>query len=380
MVSKVSFGAVSRHWHSVFNAFLDHKRRSSRNPVPLLLILSSEESIIYSLQTKSKVSEIEFPKSCTWRCYGSCYDWLVTVDERLIITLSNPFKKVSSISLPHFDVLSIVNYRYQIVKVVLSDDPLLHPDDYLVVIIYNPHNRLAILKSGQKYWTHIETGEVGFTDVIFHKSLVYAIGQWNSFGFIDVSGLRSGETSWSPKFKLLVPDNRYTRSYLVESSMGNLYCIQRSVRNYDLLNSRGMIYFEGPRCINDPEVLSEVGTPCFTKRFRVFKLVLDDENGELLEKKEVNHMDGDIVFVGNNGTLAVSALDFPEGQPDSIYFTDDNFTDEVQYEPFGPQDNGIFHLKHINFEKYYQFKSSDKDHPPYIWILAPDHFKLTLSN
>ncbi|KAL4296671.1 hypothetical protein GQ457_12G021810 [Hibiscus cannabinus] len=73
-----------------------------------------------------------------------------------------------------------------------------------------------------------------------------------------------------------------------------------------------MIYFEGPRSINDPEVLSELNSPCFTKRFRVLKLVLDDENGELLGKTVVNHMDGDIVFVGNNGTLAVSALDFLE--------------------------------------------------------------------
>ncbi|PPD78388.1 hypothetical protein GOBAR_DD24682 [Gossypium barbadense] len=38
------------------------------------------------------------------------------------------------------------------------------------------------------------------------------------------------------------------------------------------------------------------------------------------------------------------------------------------YEPFGPRDIGIFHLKDGSLEKYYQFKSSHKDLPPYIWI------------
>ncbi|KAK8505237.1 hypothetical protein V6N13_045685 [Hibiscus sabdariffa] len=115
-----------------------------------------------------------------------------------------------------------------------------------------------------------------------------------------------------------------------------------------------------------------------TKRFDVFKLIFDEKNGNLLGKKEVHHIDGDIVFVGDNKTLAVSALDFPEGQPNSIYFTDDYFYNA--YEPFGPRDIGIFHLKDKSFGKYYQFKSSHKDLPPYIWIWPPVDFKPTLKS
>ncbi|KAK8547919.1 hypothetical protein V6N13_123342 [Hibiscus sabdariffa] len=125
-IAQVQFGAVSRHWHSVFKTFLDYRRQA--NPVPLLLIPSKK---IYSLQAKSKVSEIEFSKPYAWRCCGSCYGWLATIDDSLIMTLSNPFKKAHSILLPRLDFL-----RYGIFKVILSDDPLLHPDSYVVIIIY----------------------------------------------------------------------------------------------------------------------------------------------------------------------------------------------------------------------------------------------------
>ncbi|KAL4326419.1 hypothetical protein GQ457_11G003810 [Hibiscus cannabinus] len=359
-ISQVQFGAVSRHWHSVFNTFLDYRRQI--NPVPLLLIPSKKSTTkrkLYSLQAKSKVSEIEFPKPYTWRCCGSCYGWLATVDDSLIITLSNPFEKVSSINLPRFDLLRIeyTPCQNQISKVFLSDDPLFHPDNYVVIIIYCVVNRLAIHKSGQKNWIYIDKDQDHFTDVIFHKSLVYAAGNLSHLVSFDLNG----ETSRPPKLKVFVRPNFSTnRSYLVKSSMENLYSIHR-YRNldYDLEDD-------------------EIDTPDTTDMFKVFKLVLDDESGELVEKRKVNHIDGDIVFLGDNQSLSVSALDFPQGQPNSIYFTDDIF--ELGYSLFGPQDIGIFHLKDKSFEKYYQFKSSHKDLPPYIWILPHGRLKSTLSN
>ncbi|TYJ25070.1 hypothetical protein E1A91_A07G023700v1, partial [Gossypium mustelinum] len=279
-ISRVQFGAVSRYWHSLFNTFLDIKRRSSTNLVPMLMIPSKKSATkrkIYSLQAKSKIAEIEFPKPYTWRYCGSYYGWLATVDESFNITLSNPFENLS-IHLPQFDSMAYDSghYTYKILKVVLSDDPLLHPNDFVVVIIYSVYGRLAFYRPRQENWIYMDVDEDQslFLDILFHKGLVYAI---------------------------------------------------------------------------------------------FFKLILDDENGKLLEKKEVDSIDGDIVFVGDNKTLAVSVLDFPEGQPNSIYFTDD-FIDRDTYEILGPRDIGIFHLKDGSLKKYYQFKSSYKDLSPYIWI------------
>ncbi|TYH14692.1 hypothetical protein ES288_A06G240800v1 [Gossypium darwinii] len=338
-ISQVQFGAVSKYWHSLFNTFLDIKRQLSTNLVPMLMIPSKKRTTkrkLYSLQAKSKIAEIEFLKPYTWRYCGSCYGWLVTVDESFNITLSNPFKNLS-IHLPQFDSMAYDSghYTYKILKVVLSDDPLLHPNNFVVVVIYSVYGRLAFYRPCQENWIYIDVNEDQslFLDILFHKGLVYAIGHYNNLVWFDVNGIKDDESSKPPKLNTLVPkirrlENHSFRVYLVKSSMGNLYSIHKHL---------------------------------------VFKLILDNENGKLLEKKEVESIDGDKVFVGDNKTLAVSALNFPEGQPNSIYFTDD-FIDRDAYEILGPRDIGIFHLKDGSLEKYYQFKNSHKDLSPYIWI------------
>ncbi|KAG4166720.1 hypothetical protein ERO13_A13G150700v2 [Gossypium hirsutum] len=355
-ISLVQFGAVSKYWHSLFNTFLDIKRRSSTNLVPMLMIpfkKSATKRKIYSLQAKSKIAEIEFPKPYTWRYCGSCYGWLATVDESFNITLSNPFENLS-IRLPQFDSMAYDSghYTYKILKVVLSEDPLLHPNNFVVVVIYSVYGRLAFYRPCQENWIYMDVDEDQslFLDILFHKGLVYAIGHYNNLVWFDVNGVEDDESSKPPKLNTLVPtilrlENYSHRAYLVRSSMGNLYSIHKHLKFEEV----------GERSVHS------------IKKFTVFKLILDDENSRLLEKKEVQSIDGDIVFVGDNRTLAVSALDFPEGQPNSIYFTDD-FIDTDTYEPFGPRDIGIFHLKDGSLEKYYQFKSSHKDLPPYIWI------------
>ncbi|EOX93025.1 Uncharacterized protein TCM_001881 [Theobroma cacao] len=70
--------------------------------------------------------------------------------------------------------------------------------------------------------------------------------------------------------------------------------------------------------------------------FKIFKLVLDDQSGELLEEKEVKNVDGDVAFVGDHHSVIVSTLDCPETQLHSIYFTNDHFIATI-YWPLGPQ-------------------------------------------
>ncbi|TYI31589.1 hypothetical protein ES332_A05G461200v1 [Gossypium tomentosum] len=324
-ISRVQFGAVSKYWHSLFNTFLDIKRRSSTNLI---------SNLISMLMIPSKKS-------------------VATVDESFNITLSNPFKNLS-IHLPQFDSMAYDSgpYTYKIQKVVLSDDPLLHPNNFVVVVIYSVYGRVAFYRPCQENWIYMDVDEDQslINDILFHKGLVYAIGEYNNLVSFDVNGVGDDESSKPPKLNTLVPkilklENYLHRVYLVKSSMGNLYSIHK---HFD---------FEkvGERMAH------------WTKKFTFFKLILDYENGKFLEKKEVESIDGDIVFVSDNNTLAVSALDFPRGQPNFIYFTND-FIDWDAYEVLSPRDIGIFHLKDGSLEKYYQFKSSHKDLFPYIWI------------
>ncbi|KAL4292025.1 hypothetical protein GQ457_14G005350 [Hibiscus cannabinus] len=242
----------------------------------LLLLIPSKKSStkgkLYSLQSKSKVSEIELPKLHTWR-----------IGDFTVLLM------VCSINLPQIDIeiFTISNYLFTVSKVVLSEDPLLYSDNYVVTIMYAPFYKLAVYRSCQKDWIYIDRDELnewGFKDIIFHKNICLC---------------------------------HKTFEHSV-SSMRNLY----SIRKY--------LDFERKEGIEADS----------TKRFGFFKLILDEGNGNLLGKKEANHIDGDII--------------------NSIYFTDDYFYSNA-YEPFDPRDIGIFHLKDKNFENYYQFKSSHED-------------------
>ncbi|KAK6284919.1 hypothetical protein POUND7_003871 [Theobroma cacao] len=358
----VQFGAVCKNWYSVFNDFLDSRRRSALNLVPMLVIptkKSNKNRKLYSLQAKAKICDIELPKSYGTRFCGSCYDWLAMVDENMIITLLNPFKDGITIDLPKIEVVKTSSYEYDIQKVILSVDPLSYPDNYVVVVIHGTHYRLAFYKSGQRDWIYLDKDFTLFTDVIFYRSLVYAIGNWNMIVSFDVNDSSLDDTLKPPKLKILVPadkwyqnlDNYSYKAYLVESSKGNLFSIKRDL-DFD----------------KDDNYL--------TKNFKIFKLILDDQSGELLEQKEVKNIDGDVVFVGDNRTLAISILDFPEAeQPNSIYFIDDLF-DMYAYQPYGPRDVGIFNIKDETLAEHYQFKPSHKNLSPYTWILPPVDFKL----
>ncbi|WRX22400.1 Domain unknown function DUF295 - like 10, partial [Theobroma cacao] len=192
-----------------------------------------------------------------------------------------------------------------------------------------------------------------FTDVIFYKNLAYAIGTRSLTISFDVNSF--DDSLKSPKVKILMSTHKrlgdyFARVYLVESSKGDLFSIKRIVG------------------VKDNHYSTH-----FTESFKVFKLILDDQSGELLEEKEVKNIHEDVVFVGYNQTLAVSILDFPEGKPNSIYFTDDCFI-ATGYWPTGSQlDNGFFNMKDGKMGIYYQFN------PLYNWkevCLSSKHLEL----
>ncbi|KAK8358062.1 hypothetical protein V6Z11_A05G459600 [Gossypium hirsutum] len=237
-ISRVQFGVVSKNWHSLFNIFLDIKRRSSPNLVPMLMVPSKKSATkrkVCSLQAKSKVSKIEFPKPYTRRYFGSCYGWIATVDKSFNITLSNPFKNLS-IHLPQFDSMAYDSgpYTYKIRKVVLSDDPLLHPNNFIVVVIYSVYGRVAFYRPCQENLIYMDVDEDQslISDILFHKGLVYAIGKYNNLVSFDVNGVEDDESSKPPKLNTLVPkvlklENYSHRVYIFKSSMGNLYSIHK---------------------------------------------------------------------------------------------------------------------------------------------------------
>jgi hypothetical protein len=45
---------------------------------------------------------------------------------------------------------------------------------------------LAFIKAGQKFWTFVDTKYRGFTNILFYKGLVYAVGRKNNIVSFDI--------------------------------------------------------------------------------------------------------------------------------------------------------------------------------------------------
>lgn len=133
-----------------------------------------------SLQVKAKICNIELQKSHTWRSCGSSYGWLVIIDKNMVISLLNPFKDRITIDFPEIEVPNpkATSHQYTIHKVILSINPLLHPNSYVVVVIHSIIGILAFYKAVQRSWIYLDDNLKAFIDIVFHKNLVYGIGNW----------------------------------------------------------------------------------------------------------------------------------------------------------------------------------------------------------
>ena len=56
--------------------------------------------------------------------------------------------------------------EYRIIKSVLSADPGVSPDHYVLMVIYGVEYKLAFIKSGDEDWTYIDNETSGF-DYLF---------------------------------------------------------------------------------------------------------------------------------------------------------------------------------------------------------------------
>ncbi|XP_059638190.1 uncharacterized protein LOC132280089 isoform X1 [Cornus florida] len=117
--------------------------------------------------------------------------------------------------------------------------------------------------------------------------------------------------------------------YLVESSSGDLFLVQRFV-DYDV----------------DDDFQHT------TDDFLVFKVLLQKINEKSWpEQVEVKSLGGD-TLLGDNRSICVSASKWPGCQPNSIYYTDD-YIDFKLHPLHGRHDIGIFNVENESFGMHY---------------------------
>ena len=157
---------------------------------------------------------------------------------------------------------------------------------------------LSLIRVGGFGWAN----EFGL--ILPSLGLVYAVTHRGSILCFDAKDGYSRRSRRS-KVKILAPKTDpptfSKREYLVKSSSGgDLFYVQR---NLDL-------------------------TLQHTNHFKVYKLLLDEQSGEVMDRIEEKSLGGDTFFVGTNYSKSFSistAAKFPGCQPNSIYFTPDYF-------------------------------------------------------
>ncbi|XP_059643412.1 probable F-box protein At1g44080 [Cornus florida] len=348
----VRFGAVCKPWQSVA---MGNKHKFVQNKfsrqVSFLLVPSRDNSderrSLYSI-THNKLYDFQLRVPYRKRLSGSSYGWLFTVKESLGVILMNPFSG-ATIELPpirveddEFDnILSEV--EFEVGKAALSVDPASSPNDYIVTAIYGGCLNLAFIRAGDEAWTRMDKKRFqGITDVMYYKGKIFAVDSSSAVLMIDVN--RSAGESKAPHVEVIAPEYRISeRTYLVESSGGDLLLVQRSLHFEDDLQHA-------------------------TDRIKVFKLLLEQFEQGWPMRVQVNNLGGDTLFLGENHSICVSASKWPGCQANSIYYTDD-YNRNLSYPASGRRDVGIFNVENGSFGTHYILDPSHNHMPPSIWIV-----------
>ncbi|KAI5349813.1 PREDICTED: F-box [Prunus dulcis] len=336
----IRVAAVCKQWRVSAKEYNRISQRWQRELLPMLLVPTATGSKgkpeLYNFPG-GETSDMELSVPCNMisMCHG--HGWLATMDvlekqltvrkskffwnqqleqrkqELWTITLVNPFRKAAEpIRLPRLDFCyensSVIQdldlFRKcglipkHIPKVILSEDPTLNPDSYMVVAVCRRYSTLAFTKGGRKYWTQLFT-PLGFMDAIFHKSQVLAV--------LDCGIILSVDdfNRWSVKTKYFNQEERFEsiadEAYLVESTKGDLLHVRRLPK--------------------DDHGGSE-------KRFMVYKLVFNERGGSV-QHVEMKSIGDEVMFLSENCSISVLASNFPQCQPNSIYYMDFRLRTEI---------------------------------------------------
>uniref|UniRef100_A0A7N0UDA8 KIB1-4 beta-propeller domain-containing protein n=1 Tax=Kalanchoe fedtschenkoi TaxID=63787 RepID=A0A7N0UDA8_KALFE len=207
-------------------------------------------------------------------------------------------------------------------------------EEDLSVTIINPFK----FKRNHHTSTRSPHFRVIFEDLVFHKGLVYATDARFMVVSIDIN-------SQPPQMRILKgpePFNlheKWAANYIAESTSGDLYAIRRRFEFEDMP----------------------------TKIFKVLKLEFHPESGDLIRYDEVNTLNGDAIFVGENYSVSFEASKFGGCLPNSIYFIDD-FWIGYRHMSNEVEDSGIYNVREKRVSRHYERDPNHRLKPPAIWV------------
>ncbi|KAL6187848.1 hypothetical protein ACLB2K_039243 [Fragaria x ananassa] len=326
-VDHLCFAKVCKEWESLskdYNKGTHHLREGKVLPIfwnsTDFHSKSEGHPGLQSISTEKRYNKIRLPLAYGKRCCGSSHGWLATVDLvglSLNITLVYPFKKsVAPICLPPLDFMIkssileedlnyyIINYKKYIPNVILSANPNLQPDNYLVIALYHCDTKLAFIKGGQEHWkdwVYLDRRQRCLHEVTFYKNQIFIVGSRGRIVSFDVNYCNVPRKR--PKAKRLTPPAPFrtyaANSYLVKSSKGDhLWHVRRLLSFCNVTNIHK-----------------------YREKFMVYKVMFDLKNGAVVQQVEVKSIGDEALFLGGGHSVSVLASNFPGCKPNSIYYT-----------------------------------------------------------
>ena len=134
-----------------------------------------KSNIAYTTSQKNRTHPVDFKFCFNKRCCGFSFGWLIMCEETLDLILFNPFSG-TVICLPSIIIDNEPDYNPdRVVKAILTKDPLLYPNDYMVVAIYSSYSRLCLMRVNDKSWTYsyLEPN-IPFKDITVYSDTLYA--------------------------------------------------------------------------------------------------------------------------------------------------------------------------------------------------------------
>ncbi|XP_009802340.1 F-box protein SKIP23-like [Nicotiana sylvestris] len=319
--------------------------------VPLLMLAEEEEKKgireFWDL-SKGVTYSMNFPELVGKCCFGVGFPgWLFTADEQGHMNLFHLFSR-SLINLPDMDMLEGFDYEVEkghctqyVEKAVISSDPLISKEDYVLALIQGSPRTFAFWRPGSKSFTSVSqiVPERAYSDIAWHDGQFYGV---DFEGNVIVFDFRSGDYPTSVRVirSEIPPEVIDGNQVYIVYSMGELLVINRDGAYED----------------DDTGIYG-------AKQFHVYKI--NDIDSSYSEVKDLGDR---ALFVGNSATVVVEQL--AHGIKGShIYYTDDCKDTYFSLEQGGGKDMGVYNLLDGTIVPHYTGQSYHKLTPP-LWIFS----------
>ncbi|KAM7260020.1 hypothetical protein ACFE04_015761 [Oxalis oulophora] len=298
----------------------------------------------------NKIYHMKLPETMGRKCRTIGFGWILTIGLDLQINLVHPLFKLR-IDLPpessFVEPLKSAFYnpkrvRYiKVQKAVASNNPwdteAKHPNkDCVIMAIYGQYGHLAFTRPGDKAWIDVQTPHRRFSDIIYYQEKFYGVDQFHIYTCNNISNNlvipMATRIAHIPSWIRID-----SQKYIVES-LGELLLV---CRTYDQL------------------ILADNSLQNVTYRFEVLKLKKKEESTECLydhELVEVEGLDGQALFIGDNASFSLSPSSLYGCQGNCIYFTDNH---EVNYfsKKGSGSDMGVYNLEDGSIIPHYTGQS-----------------------